>query len=100
LLKERLRDPELGYARTFLRQLEEVAVTCKQRGIRIVVNAGGLNPAWLARAARALYERLGVRAMVAHLEGDDLMPTLAALPERGEAFPHLHTAIPLTPPRS
>src|SRR5262249_23607566 len=41
LLKDRLRDPELGYARTFLRQLEDVAVTCKERGIRIVVNAGG-----------------------------------------------------------
>ena len=79
LLKDRLRDPDLGYARTFLRQLEEVAVTCMERGIRIVVNAGGLNPAGLAAAARALYERLGLRAMVAHIEGDDLMPTLAAL---------------------
>jgi hypothetical protein len=96
LLKDRLRDPELGYARTFLRQLEEVAVACKQRGIRIVVNAGGLNPAGLARAARALYERLGVRAMVAHLEGDDLMPGLGALQQRGEAFTHLDKGIPLS----
>jgi hypothetical protein len=95
LLKDRLRDPELGYARTFLRQLEEVAVTCKERGVRIVVNAGGLNPAGLARAARALYERLGVRAVVAHIEGDDLMPTLSALQARGEPFTHLDKGIPL-----
>jgi hypothetical protein len=96
LLKDRLRDPELGYARTFLRQLEEVAVACKERGIRIVVNAGGLNPAGLARAARALYERLGVRAVVAHVEGDDLVPKLAALQARGERFTHLHKGIPLS----
>jgi len=95
LLKDRLRDPELGYARTFLRQLEDVAVTCKERGIRIVVNAGGLNPAGLARAARALYERLGLRAVVAHVEGDDLMPKLAALQARGERFTHLDKGMPL-----
>src|SRR5262245_17969858 len=96
LLKDRLRDPELGYARTFLRQLEEVAATCKKRGIRIVVNAGGLNPAGLARAARALYDRLGLRAVVAHVEGDALMPKLAALQARGERFTHLDKWIPLT----
>ena len=96
LLKDRLRDPDLGYARTFLRQLEEVAVACKERGIRIVVNAGGLNPAGCARAARALYERLGVRAAVAHIEGDDLMPSLAALQVRGEPFTHLDKRVPLS----
>src|SRR6185369_14968046 len=78
LLKDRLKDPTLGYARTFLRQLEEVAATCKQRDIKIVVNAGGLNPAGCADAARALYKKLGVNAAVAHLEGDDILPKLDA----------------------
>ncbi len=96
LLKDRLRDPDLGYARTFLRQLEDVAVACRDRGIRIVVNAGGLNPAGCARAARALYERLGVRALVAYIDGDDLMPKLAALQERGEPFTHLDRGVPLS----
>src|SRR6201997_1789058 len=59
LLKDRLKDQTLGYARTFLRQLEEVAVACKERGIKIVVNAGGLNPGGLADAARGLYRKLG-----------------------------------------
>ncbi len=95
LLKDRLKDPSLGYARTFLRQLEEIAATCKQRGIKIVVNAGGLNPAGCAEAARALYKRLGVNAVVAHLEGDDLLPKLDALQAAGEPLTHLDQGRPL-----
>ncbi len=96
LLKDRLKDASLGYARTFLRQLEEIAATCKARGIKIVVNAGGLNPAGLADAARALYRTLGVQAVVAHVEGDDLMPKLAALQAQGETLAHLDKGIPLS----
>jgi hypothetical protein len=95
LLKDRLRDPSLGYARTFLRQLEEIARTCLERGIKIVVNAGGLNPAGCAAAARALYARLGLRAVVAHIEGDDLLPKLAELQARGEKLIHMDKGIPL-----
>ena len=74
LLKDRLqRSRRSGYARTFLRQLEEVAVTCKERGIKIVVNAGGLNPAGLRRARRARSTSGSACArVVAHIEGDDL----------------------------
>jgi acyclic terpene utilization AtuA family protein len=89
LLKDRLKDQSLGYARTFLRQLEEVAATCKARGIKIVVNAGGLNPAGCAEAARTLYKKLGVNAVVAHLEGDDILPKLDALQAQGERLTHL-----------
>ena len=96
LLKDRLKDPSLGYARTFLRQLEEIATTCKTRGIKIVVNAGGLNPAGLADAARALYRKLGVQAVVAHIEGDDLMPKLAELQADGERLAHLDSGVPLS----
>jgi hypothetical protein len=96
LLKDRLRDANLGYARTFLQQLREIAATCKARGIRIVVNAGGLNPAGLAEAARALYAELGVQAVVAHIEGDDLLPTLDALQRAGAPLAHLDKGIPLS----
>src|SRR5205085_9675043 len=92
---DRLKDPTLGYARTFLRQLEDVAATCKQRGIKIVVNAGGLNPAGCAEAARALYRKLGVHAVVAHLEGDDILPKLDALQAAGEKLAHLDQGRPL-----
>jgi hypothetical protein len=96
LLKDRMKDDSLGYARTFLRQLEEVAATCKQRGIKIVVNAGGLNPAGLAEAARRLYQKLGIQARIAHLEGDDLMPQLADLQAQGVPLTHLDKGIPLS----
>jgi hypothetical protein len=96
LLKDRMRDGTLGFARTFLRQLEDVAVACKERGIKIVVNAGGLNPAGLAEAARALYGRLGITASVAHIEGDDLLPKLETLQAQGVAFAHLDQDRPLS----
>ncbi|MGI5376250.1 acyclic terpene utilization AtuA family protein [Streptomyces sp. CA-251387] len=70
--RDRLKDPGAGYARTFLRQLEECLGLAHERGVRIVANAGGLNPAGLADAVRKLAERLGVPVRVAHVEGDDL----------------------------
>ncbi|MFF7164099.1 acyclic terpene utilization AtuA family protein [Streptomyces sp. NPDC008086] len=70
--RDRLKDPGAGYARTFLRQLEECLGLARERGVRIVANAGGLNPAGLADAVRRLADRLGVPVRVAHVEGDDL----------------------------
>lgn len=70
--RDRLKDPGAGYARTFLRQLEECLGLAHARGVRIVANAGGLNPAGLAGAVRELAERLGIPVRVAHVEGDDL----------------------------
>ncbi|MFE6285719.1 acyclic terpene utilization AtuA family protein [Streptomyces sp. NPDC057877] len=70
--RDRLKDPRAGYARTFLRQLEECLGLARERGVRLVANAGGLNPAGLADAVRELADRLGVPVRVAHVEGDDL----------------------------
>lgn len=70
--RDRLKDPRLGYAKTFLRQLEESLGLAQDRGVKIVANAGGLNPAGLADAVRELAERVGVPVKVAHVEGDDL----------------------------
>lgn len=77
--RDRMKNPERGYAKTFLTQLEECLGLAHERGVRIVANAGGLNPAGLADAVRALAERLGVPARVAHVEGDDLQPRAAEL---------------------
>ena len=90
LWRSRLKDPAKGYATTFLRQLEHCLGTAAERGVKIVVNAGGLNPAGCADAVRMLAERLGVPANVAHVEGDDLMASVAALD-----LPHLDTGAPL-----
>ncbi|WP_373466379.1 acyclic terpene utilization AtuA family protein [Streptomyces phaeochromogenes] len=70
--RDRLKNPSGGYARTFLRQLEECLGLAHEKGVRIVANAGGLNPAGLADAVRELAQRLGIPARVAHVEGDDL----------------------------
>ncbi|WP_171114728.1 acyclic terpene utilization AtuA family protein [Streptomyces sp. Z423-1] len=70
--RDRLKDPGAGYARTFLRQLEECLGLAHDRGVRVVTNAGGLNPAGLADAVRQLADRLGIPVRVAHVEGDDL----------------------------
>ncbi|MFD3585904.1 acyclic terpene utilization AtuA family protein [Streptomyces sp. NPDC058683] len=70
--RDRLKDPGAGYARTFLRQLEDCLGLAHERGVRIVTNAGGLNPAGLADAVRTLADRLGIPVRVAHVEGDDL----------------------------
>jgi hypothetical protein len=79
LAKAQAKDPSLGYATTFLTQVEEVLGTCLDRGIRIVVNAGGLNPSGLAAAVREVALRLGLSAKVAHVEGDDLRGALSAI---------------------
>ncbi|MEV6569078.1 acyclic terpene utilization AtuA family protein [Streptomyces kronopolitis] len=71
--RDRLKDPTRGYARTFLRQLEEGLGLAVERGVRIVTNAGGLNPAGLADAIRELADKAGVPVRVAHVTGDDLL---------------------------
>ncbi|WKU46442.1 acyclic terpene utilization AtuA family protein [Streptomyces sp. VNUA116] len=71
--RDRLKDPSRGYAKTFLGQLEEGLGLAADRGVKIVTNAGGLNPAGLAEAIRALARRVGADVRVAHVEGDDLL---------------------------
>ncbi|WP_405797943.1 acyclic terpene utilization AtuA family protein [Streptomyces sp. NBC_01506] len=71
--RDRQKNPASGYAKTFLRQLEEGLGLAHERGVKIVANAGGLNPAGLADAVRELAGRVGVPVRVAHVEGDDLL---------------------------
>jgi hypothetical protein len=82
-----------GYARTFLRQLEEVLPTCVERGITVVSNAGGLHPEALAAAVGELARRQGLDVHVASVSGDDITPDLAERCRRGwrEAFVNLDT---------
>ncbi|MBG0831051.1 DUF1446 domain-containing protein [Planomonospora sp. ID67723] len=86
-----------GYAPTFLRQLEEVLGTCADRGIKIVSNAGGLDPSGCAEAVAELAGRLGLPVRVASVTGDDLTGEPGVLgdavnPDTGEKLP----AAPLT----
>ncbi|WP_433179378.1 acyclic terpene utilization AtuA family protein [Actinoallomurus sp. CA-150999] len=96
LAKNRLKKPTGGYATTFLRQLEPVAAEIAERGIKVVVNAGGLDPAGLARDTRALLAEAGVDLTVAHVEGDDLSTRLTELAAEGHDLAHLDTGKPFT----
>jgi hypothetical protein len=75
--KDTLRDPSLGYAKTFLAQARECLAIALERGVRLVSNAGGLNPAGLAEALDAL----GTGARIAYVDGDDLRGRLAETPD-------------------
>jgi len=77
--RDRLRDPALGYARTFLRQLEECLGLALDEHVAIVTNAGGLNPAGLAAAIREQASRLGLDPKIGYVTGDDLLPRAAEL---------------------
>ncbi|MFD9035314.1 acyclic terpene utilization AtuA family protein [Streptomyces sp. NPDC059567] len=70
--RDLLKDPNAGYAKTFLRQMEEGLGLAHERGVRIVTNAGGLNPAGLAEALGELSRRLGIPTRIAYVEGDRL----------------------------
>jgi Acyclic terpene utilisation family protein AtuA len=80
-----------GYARTFLAQLEQVLATCLQRGIKIVSNAGGLDPGGCAAAVRELAGQAGLRPVVAHVEGDDILGRLGELTAAGHDLANTDT---------
>lgn len=77
--RDRLKDPKTGYAKTFLRQMRECLALAVAKNVRIVTNAGGLNPHGLAVALRELADDLGVPASIAFVDGDDLVDRAGAL---------------------
>lgn len=77
--KDTMKDPSLGYARTFVRQAEDCLGLALERGVRLVANAGGLNPAGLADRLREVARGLGLDPAIAHVEGDDLRDRAAEL---------------------
>jgi hypothetical protein len=95
LWKAQRKDPSAGYAHSVLAQLEEVLGTCLDRGIKIVNNAGGLNPGGLAERLGTLAERLGLHPQIAYVTGDNLLPDLDDLVAHGHTLAHLDTGQPL-----
>ncbi len=99
LFKLRRKDPSGGYVPTFAKQMETIMGQCLDRGIRVVANAGGLNPRGLAEALGGLAAKLGLRPRIAYILGDDLMPRLAELQDQGEPLIHMDNNIPLAESR-
>lgn len=91
LWRTKLKHPDGGYARTFLRQMEDVLGTCTDRGIKVVSNAGGLNPAALAEKLEDLNAEIGAGAKIACIEGDDILGRLDELQAAGHDLTNLDT---------
>ena len=80
------RGEDKGYVGTFLKQIKDVAETCKKNNIKIVTNAGGLNPSSMANEIINILKEMSIDLKVAYIDGDDLMPRLEQLKDQGETF--------------
>ncbi len=96
LFSQKMKKPETGYVGTFLKQVREVITPCLEGNIKIVTNAGGLNPKGMAEAVEAIISELGLEAKVAYIDGDDLMPRLAELAGAGETLTNIDTGAALS----
>ena len=96
------RGDDKGYVGTFLKQVKDVAQSCKEKNIKIVTNAGGLNPSSMALEIEKILEELSIDLKVAYIDGDDLMPRISELNNSGELFTNMavsytHLTLPTTP---
>lgn len=89
------RGEDTGYVGTFLKQVREVAQSCADRGIKIVSNAGGLNPKSMAAEVEKIMDELGVDLKVAWIDGDDITNDIERLQGEGEAFVNVDKNVPL-----
>ena len=83
------RGEDFGYVGTFLKQFKEVAKLCEDKKIKIVSNAGGLNPASMAKEVEKIIKELNLNLKVAYIEGDNLMPRLEELSSAGELLKNI-----------
>ena len=80
------RGEDKGYVGTFLKQINQIAKSCKEKNIKIVSNAGGLNPKSMAIEIEKILKEQSIDMKVAYIDGDDLMPTISNLKNSGEEF--------------
>ncbi len=97
LQKQKERDPKMGYARDFIGAIESVLPGIVERGVKVIANAGGVNPRSCADALLELADRKGVRGKLALgvVTGDDLLPRLDELMAQGHALANMDTGEPL-----
>ena len=96
LHKQRSRDPESGYARDFVEMIDRVLPEIVEKRIRVVANAGGLNPLACRRAVLAVATKHGLDVHVAGITGDDISSRLDELMARGIEFRNMDTGAPLS----
>jgi hypothetical protein len=98
LQKQRERNPEAGYARDFVGAMRSVFPAVAERGVKVIANAGGVNPTGCAEAVLAAADEEGVRGKVrlGVVTGDDLLPRLDALLADGHELRNMDTDAPLS----
>ena len=89
------RGEDHGYVGTFLKQFKDIAKLAQEQDIKIVTNAGGLNPSSMAAAVEEIVQELNLDLKVAYIEGDDLMPRIHELYEGGETLTNIDKALDL-----
>ena len=89
------RGEDKGYVGTFLKQIKEVAKSCKEKKIKIISNAGGLNPKSMASEIKKILDEQSIDMKVAYIDGDDLLPRMEDLTKEGEVFRNIDKNIPL-----
>jgi len=97
LARTRAKHPGAGYARTFVTQMEDVMGSCLDKGIRVVSNAGGLDPENCAEAVHDVAQKLGLNPKIAYVRGDDLMPGINDLIAQDKLH-HFETGEPIKDP--
>ncbi len=95
LARTRVKHPGGGYARTFVQQMEEVMGTCLDRGIKVISNAGGLDPDHCAEAVHDVADKLGLSPTIAYVNGDDLLPRLDEIRAAGIEILDFETGAPV-----
>ncbi|MGH7581821.1 MAG: acyclic terpene utilization AtuA family protein [Gemmatimonadales bacterium] len=100
--KQRSRDPNAGFARDFVGQMERILPDIADRGVRVISNAGGVNPRACAVALRDVATRLGLgdRIRIGLVTGDDLFDRLDTFIAGGEPLANMDTGEPLSDVRS
>ena len=98
LQKQKERDPKTGYARDFIGAIDSVLPAITERGVRVIANAGGVNPVACADAVRALAASRGAagKIRIGVVTGDDLLPRLDELIDQGHALANMDTGEPLS----
>jgi hypothetical protein len=95
LARTQAKRPGGGYARSFVTQMAQVMGTCLDRDIKVVSNAGGLDPAGCAEAIAEVADTLGLSPAIAYVNGDDLLPRLGDLVAAGIDLAHGETGEPV-----
>src|SRR5215211_6752421 len=98
LQKQKERDPTMGYARDFVGAMESVLPAVAEREVRVVANAGGVNPPGCAAAVRQMAARHGAadKLVIGVVTGDDLLPRLDQLIDSGHPLRNMDTGAPLS----